>query len=172
MPKFNLIIHDSDKKYLFSKHQNKAEFRNLDDSAVISSDFPGLGTCSLNNVYSLNNLSGFNDLGSLISSKILFNLMVGSSLAPKWPVSVPFFWKRSSKIQIFTDIWYFFYRRLLRPAYVTFLKTGWQNSNAPYSGIYKYLHHSLKVVFSWPQRSLLYVKSRWYTQYFDCIFIF
>jgi hypothetical protein len=29
---------------LFSKHKNKAEFRNLDESAVISSDFPGLKT--------------------------------------------------------------------------------------------------------------------------------
>jgi hypothetical protein len=39
-----MIFHDSTKKYLISKHQNKAEFRNLDDSAVISSDFPGLRT--------------------------------------------------------------------------------------------------------------------------------
>jgi hypothetical protein len=44
VPKFNLIFHDSNKKYLFSKHQNKAKFRNLDDSAVISSDFSGLRT--------------------------------------------------------------------------------------------------------------------------------
>jgi hypothetical protein len=32
------------KKYLFSKHQNKAEFRNLDDPAVIRSNFSGLRT--------------------------------------------------------------------------------------------------------------------------------
>jgi hypothetical protein len=89
LPKFNLIIHDSNKKYLFSKHQNKAEFRNLDDSAIIRSDFLGLGTCSLNNLYrlnnlySLNNLSGFNDLDSLISSIKLLILLVGSSQAPK-----------------------------------------------------------------------------------------
>jgi hypothetical protein len=44
VPKFNLTFHDSNKKYLFSKCPNKAEFRNLDDSAVISSDFPGLRT--------------------------------------------------------------------------------------------------------------------------------
>ena len=37
----------------------------------------------------------------------------------------PFLWNGSSKIQFFTDIWLHFYRRLLRPAYVTFLKTGW-----------------------------------------------
>jgi hypothetical protein len=39
-----LIFHDSNKKYLLSKHQNKAEFRNLDVSAVICSDFPDLRT--------------------------------------------------------------------------------------------------------------------------------
>jgi hypothetical protein len=42
--KFNLIFHDSNKKYLFSIHQNKAKFMNLDDSAVNSSDFQGLRT--------------------------------------------------------------------------------------------------------------------------------
>ena len=31
-------------KIVFSKHQNKAEFKNLDDSEVLSSDFPGLRT--------------------------------------------------------------------------------------------------------------------------------
>ena len=36
---------------------------------------------------------------------------------------------RLSKIQWFTDIWYPFYQRLWRPAYVIFLKTGWWNSN-------------------------------------------
>ena len=35
----------------------------------------------------------------------------------------PFLWNKSSKIQFFTDIWYPFCQRLLRPAYVTFLKT-------------------------------------------------
>jgi hypothetical protein len=40
-----LIFHDSTpKKYFFSKHQNKAEFRNLDDSEVPSCDFPGFIT--------------------------------------------------------------------------------------------------------------------------------
>ena len=41
----------------------------------------------------------------------------------------PFLWNGSSKIQFFTDICYPFCWRLLRPAYVTFLKTGWWNSN-------------------------------------------
>ena len=42
--KFNLIFHDSTPKNIFSKHQNKAEFKNLDDSEVPSCDFPGLRT--------------------------------------------------------------------------------------------------------------------------------
>ena len=40
--KFNLIFHDSTPKKYFSKHQNKAEFKNLDDSEVLSSDFKTL----------------------------------------------------------------------------------------------------------------------------------
>jgi hypothetical protein len=32
------------KKYFFSKHQNKAEFKDLDDLEVLSSDFPVLRT--------------------------------------------------------------------------------------------------------------------------------
>ena len=39
-----MIFHDSTKKYLFSTHQNKADFKNLDDCEVISTDFPGLKT--------------------------------------------------------------------------------------------------------------------------------
>ena len=42
--KFNMIFYDSTKKVIFSKNQNKAEFKNLDDSEVLSSDFPDLRT--------------------------------------------------------------------------------------------------------------------------------
>ena len=42
--KFNLRFHDSTSPKYFSKHQNKAEFKNLDDSEVPSCDFPGLRT--------------------------------------------------------------------------------------------------------------------------------
>ena len=37
------ISHDSTKN-VFSKHQEKAKFNTLDDSEVLSSDFPGLKT--------------------------------------------------------------------------------------------------------------------------------
>ena len=45
--KFNMIFHDSNKKKIFSKHQNKAEFKNLDDSLDLNSDFPGLRTSTV-----------------------------------------------------------------------------------------------------------------------------
>ena len=42
--KYNMIFHDSTLKNVFSKHKNKAEFKCLDDSEVLSNDFPGLKT--------------------------------------------------------------------------------------------------------------------------------
>ena len=42
--KFNMIKIDYTPKYFFSKHNNKAEFKCLDDSDVLSSDFSGLKT--------------------------------------------------------------------------------------------------------------------------------
>ena len=44
LPKFNIIFHDSTPKSFFSKHKNTAEFKYLDDSEVLSSDFPGLNS--------------------------------------------------------------------------------------------------------------------------------
>ena len=42
--KFNMIFRDSTQNFFFSKHPNKAEFNDMDDSEVLSSDFPGLRT--------------------------------------------------------------------------------------------------------------------------------
>ena len=42
--KFNMIFYDSTPKNAFSKHKYKAEFKCLDDSEVLSNDFPGLKT--------------------------------------------------------------------------------------------------------------------------------
>ena len=42
--KFKMILHDSTKKKDFSKHKIKAESKCLDDSEVLSSNFPGLKT--------------------------------------------------------------------------------------------------------------------------------
>ena len=40
--KFNMIFPDSTKKVFFPKYKNKAEFKNLDDYEVLSSDFQAL----------------------------------------------------------------------------------------------------------------------------------
>ena len=50
-----------------------------------------------------------------------------------WPLFVEWI----IKIPFFTDIWYPFCRRLLRPAGVTFLKTDWRNSNVQTSWSHK-----------------------------------
>ena len=75
----------------FSKHQNKDEFKNLDDFEVLSSDFlsPRTSAASLTSSASTTSLAS-------TASKALFHqknfliLMIGSSLAPKWPIWAPF----------------------------------------------------------------------------------
>ena len=73
------------------KHQNKAEFKNLDDSEVLSNGFSSLcDLCSLLDLTSLCDLNGLYSLKCLFSPKNFLVLMVGSSLAPKWPIWAPF----------------------------------------------------------------------------------
>ena len=36
-----MVFHGSTSNFMFSKHQNKVENQNLDDSEVLISDFPG-----------------------------------------------------------------------------------------------------------------------------------
>ena len=59
-----------------------------------------------------------------ISSKYLLILMVWSSLAPKWPIPVPFYGMFYQKSNILLKNWYTLCWTLLRPADVNFLKTG------------------------------------------------
>ena len=40
--KFKIVFCDYNPDSIFSKHQNKAEIQNLDDSDVLISDFPGI----------------------------------------------------------------------------------------------------------------------------------
>ena len=106
LPIFNLIFHDSNKKYLFPKDQNKAKSRNLDDSAVISSDFPGLrtfatsmtSTASTASVASMTSTASFHSCsfclenlaknsGSFCYKNLLFH-KVKHSL--KWSSGVPY----------------------------------------------------------------------------------
>jgi len=83
----------------------------------------------------------------------------------KMTITGPLLWNRSSKIQFFTDILHLYCWRLLRSGYVTFLKTGWWNSNDRTSGIHRFLHHNQKVFFRGSQRSSKYIKVIWNTLY-------
>merc|ERR1712051_689627 len=58
----------------------------------------------------------------------------------------PFLWNRSSKIQLFTDVWYPFCQRLLRPAYVIFLKNGYKCQNVITSGICR-THYIYEIIY-------------------------
>ena len=130
------------------------KFKNLDAFEDLSCDFPGLRSlCNLIDLGGLCNLTGLKILYNPISSNNILILMVWSSLAPKWPILNIFLWNGLSKTQFFTNIWYPFWWRLLRPAYVPFLKTGWWNSYTLTSEIHRYLHFDIKVVFSWSPRS-------------------
>ena len=67
--RFNLIFHDFTEKHVFSKHQNKTEFNNLDYFKVLSGDFPGLKTstasiASTASTASVASMTHFGDCGS------------------------------------------------------------------------------------------------------------
>ena len=115
---FNAIFRDSTQNFFFSKHPNKAEFNDMDNSEVLSSDF-------------FQALEPLQPQWPQQPHFINFFIQPNGWIIPSTQITntSPFFWNGSSKIQFFTDIWYTFCRRLLRPAYVTFLKTGWWNSN-------------------------------------------
>ena len=146
--KFNFIFHDSVKQNFVSKHQN--------------------------NVILVLRLLNSRTWMTLKSSVVMFQAL--KTLQPHWPQQPqqpqwpqwprqPHFIKKytdpdgwiisgtSSKIQIFTNVWYPFY--LLRPANATFLKTGWWNTNGKTS----WTHHLpwFKKIFdpSSPQSHLL-----------------
>ena len=99
--KFNLIFHDSDNTLFFHniKITSKwAEFKNLVDSEVFSSDFWTFKTSAcIIDLISLCNLTGLHSLYSPISSKCFLILMIGSSLAPNWPIGVPFCVRNNQK---------------------------------------------------------------------------
>jgi hypothetical protein len=89
------------------------------------------------------------------------NSIIWELISFSFDVLVKMFFARIMKTRV--EFPHLFYRRLLRPVFVTFLKTGWWNSNAQTSGVHWYLHFDLKVVFRWPPRSPKYIKSGWKT---------
>ena len=89
--KFNMIFHDSTKKIFFLKHQNKAEFKNLDDFEVLSSDFPDLRTSAA----SVTSAASTTSVASMTLTASFHQKNTDpdgcSSLALKWPILVPFY---------------------------------------------------------------------------------
>ena len=92
-------FHDSTPKILFSKHQNKAEFKNLDDSEVLSSDFTGLKTLQPLWPYRPQQPNWPRQPKQPYFIK---KLPDSDSLALKWPIG-PFLWNESSKTRFCTD---------------------------------------------------------------------
>ena len=113
----------------FSKHQNKVKFKNLDDTEVLNRDFPDLKTseASMTSTTSTASVASMTSAASFHQN--FYSTWCWTIPSTQMTSTSPFLWNGLSKIQFFTDIWYPFCRRLLRPAYVTFLKTGWWNSN-------------------------------------------
>ena len=101
-----MIFHDSTQKRFFSKHKNKAEFKCLDDSEVLSSGFPGLKTyaASMTSVASTASMASMTSTASFHQK----NTDPDDLIIPSTQMTntSPFLWNGSSKIQFFTDIWY------------------------------------------------------------------
>ena len=79
-----MVFHDSTKNNLsFSNHQSKAELKNLDDSEVLNSDFPGLktSTASMTSIASTTSMASWPRQPHFI--KKLTDPDFGSFLAPK-----------------------------------------------------------------------------------------
>ena len=100
-----MIFHESTKYFFFfSKNQNKAELKNLDDSKVISSDFPDFrtfaatttSTASTTSMASMTFTASFHQNITDCDGWIIHGT--------KMTITGPFMWNRSSKIQFFTDI--------------------------------------------------------------------
>ena len=94
---FNMIFHDSTKEKSFSKHQNKVEFKNLDDSEVLSSDFPGPRTSAA----SLTSSASAASLASTASKALFHKKNPGPDgwIIPGTKITNagPFLWNGSSK---------------------------------------------------------------------------
>ena len=87
--KFNMIFHDSTKIKIISKHQNELEFKNLDDSEVLSSDFPDFTLQPRWPLQPQQPLWPQWPLQPHFIKKLLI-LMILSPLAPTWPIMVSF----------------------------------------------------------------------------------
>ena len=101
---FNMIFHDSTKKIVFQNIKNKVVFKNLDDSGVLSSDFPGPRTSAA----SLTSSASATSLAST-ASKALFHQKTSCSkwLVHPWHQNVQY-WPLFVKWLIKNPIFYWY----------------------------------------------------------------
>ena len=88
---FNMYFMILPPKNVCLKHKNKPEFKCVDDSEVLSSDFAGLKTsaASLTSVASTASMASMTFTASFHQNNLPI-LMIWSSLSPKWPIPVSF----------------------------------------------------------------------------------
>ena len=124
--KFNLRFHDSNQKSCFQNIKKKAEFINLDDSEVLSSDFPCLKTSTA----SLTSSASTTSMASTTSTALFYQRTYWfwwldhpwNQKCQYWPLFVEWIIKDP------TLHWYLilFFWRLFKPADVTF-HTSWNH---------------------------------------------
>ena len=92
-------------QYLNKQHQNKAEFKNVDDSKVLSIDFSDLRTsaASMTSVASTASMASMTSIASFQQKKTTDpdGLIISSTQLTN---TSPFLWNGSSKIQFFSKI--------------------------------------------------------------------
>ena len=76
MLRFNMIFFMIPPNTFFSKHQNKAEFKSLDDSKVLSSDFPDLRTSAA----SMSSTASTASMASMYIHNLFFSLQLQNVL--------------------------------------------------------------------------------------------
>ena len=134
-----MSFHDFVKNFFFKTSKESdispqiIEFKNLEDSEVLSSNFPGLrNLSSLIDLCSLCNLTGLN---SLLKPNFLIKLPDPDSLIISGTkITGNSLRNVSSKIQFFTNIWHRFCRRPRRPCVVKKVSNGGSGINFHYSG--------------------------------------
>ena len=150
-------------KIIYSNHQNKVEFKNLDDSEVPSCDFPGLRTSAA----SMTSTASTTSVASMTSSASFHqkNTELDFSINPgtKMTCSRLTMWAGSSKTHHFLDFWHPFFWRLWRTGMLLLTKSKGHKSNSPYSGFPNHLQTKSNLYISIWQSQIHYVKSKWDT---------
>ena len=94
------------------KTSNKAKFKNLDDSGVLSSDFPGpiISAASMTLTASTASLASMTSTASFHKKNPEFYVSINPGTKMAYPG--PSMSNGSPKIHYFIDFWHFFYWRL------------------------------------------------------------